>query len=482
MSTCRLLLLAAGLFAVGCSDTRIEQVSRPPVRPDNVVLVSIDSLRADHLASYGYHRETSPTLDRMAREGVLFEQVVAESSWTLPTHHSILTGLASNVHGVLSDDVRLSEDHTTLAELFKAAGYRTFGVWSGAYLHSVFGFDQGFDGWVGVGRTAKMDREEFDLAGSKDERRRVINGANVGSHKSRTSEDVTAQALDFLKDVGQRPFFLFLHYFDVHYDYIPPEKYWRRFDPDYAGDYSPEKFISDPAVHADMDERELQHILARYDGEILYVDEYVGQVVQQLELSGLAEQTLVVVTSDHGEEFFEHGYKGHFRTLFDEVLMVPLVFYQPSRLSTGTRIPAQVRHIDIAPTILDWVGLPVPGTMMGTSLASSLTGDQAREDLPAISRLHPESKPGYWISSRNSDWKLVLRHRRATGVTLTDFDLTSDPAELFPAATESAAARAALEAWREFEVAARNELNARNSAVELTDEMQSELDDLGYAE
>ena len=189
-----------------------------PQDPINVILISIDSLRADHLRSYGYRRKTSPTLDRLAGEGARFETAIAESSWTLPTHVSMLTGLAANVHGVQHDSMQLDPLRSTLAELLGEQGYRTGGIYSGPYLHPIFGFSQGFEEYEGVIGETAFDEENFELDFSKLETRAKVVRAHRKSHRSITSPSVTDKAIDFLSKSPDRRFFLFLHYFDVHYD------------------------------------------------------------------------------------------------------------------------------------------------------------------------------------------------------------------------------------------------------------------------
>ena len=474
----RLSLLLLALVGGACGGSE---------RPVNVLLISIDSLRADHLASYGYERQTSPRLDRLAAEGVLFETVVAESSWTLPTHASIFTGLTSGAHGVDRDNRRLAEETETLGSLFREAGYRTRGIYSAPYLHPTFGFGGGFaeGDWTGVGGSDPLDTLDEDA--DRRERRLSIKEAHGQSHRSVTSPEVTEQAESFLAEVGEEPFFLFLHYFDVHFDYVPPAKYWRKFDPDYRGGFQSEPFLGNPAIHPDMPAEHLRHVLARYDGEILWVDEHIGRVLDALEARGLADDTLVVVTSDHGDEFFEHGATGHRHTLYDEVLLVPLIARQPGRTASGHRVSEVVRHIDILPTVLDWAGLDAPASVMGVSLAPALRGEGDPPEVSGLSRLYKNRNEEVFSALRGRDWKL-LRRQAPDGESLSlIFDLERDPGELEPMPEPSAPelssrARRELEAIEALEALVADALERGEQEIEVPAEIEAELRALGYVE
>ena len=428
MRTVRLTLALTLVLFLGCE----ENARRPST---NVILISIDSLRADHLLSYGYFRSTSPNLDRIAREGALFENAIAESSWTLPTHVSMLTGLSSFVHGVERDETRLAENVPTLASQLRAQGYRTKGIYSGPYLHPIYGFAAGFDEYEGVfGKTALDDMSSEPESSKSAATLKATKEANRLAHRTITSAAITENALEFISRDSDDPFFLFLHYFDVHYDYIPPESLWRKFDPDYDGDLSGESFMDNPGLHASMSRRDLDHLIALYDAEILFTDQHIGNLLDALDRSGLTERTLLVVTSDHGEEFFEHGGKGHRRTLFDEVLKVPLLFRLPGRIPAGLRIERQVRHIDLMPTIQSLLGVALETPMSGTGVASWLAGEagDAGDAVPeAVSRLVHGENVYVWVSVRTAGYKYLvnLRPDRRREVL---YDLARDPQEQEP--------------------------------------------------
>jgi arylsulfatase A-like enzyme len=240
-----------------------------PARGYNVVLVSIDSLRADHLGLYGYSRATSPAIDRLGREGAVFTQCRSTTSWTLPAHMSLLTGRSLLGHGVVGDDRRLGPGVPTLAQAFHDAGYATGAVVSAPYLQSRYGFNAGFDDYDDTSISFKT---------------------NEDSYKTVTAPQLNAAAEKWLAAHADRPFFLFLHYWDVHYDYAPGAPYDRMFDPDYRGDVSGDNFYFNPRVNAHMNARDLEHVVALYDGEIRLVDDHIAKLRAALDRLALGRK------------------------------------------------------------------------------------------------------------------------------------------------------------------------------------------------
>lgn len=331
----------------------------------NVVLISIDSLRADHLHCYGYERETCPAIDRLAAEGVLFENVYSTTSWTLPAHIALMTGLHDQVHQVTTHTRSLAHDWPVLAERFRDGGYATGGFFSGPYLHPIFGFTRGFDVYKSCIRTDTV----FD--GYLDENRTVL---TKEQHKlwrrkmngilgDRPAPQVLSSALAWLEGVRisskeRKPFFLFLHFFDVHYDYVPPPEF-DVFYPDYKGTITGDNYEDNSVYHAGMAPDDLKRVRSLYDGEILWTDHHIQKLLDGLGEKGLRDNTVIIVTSDHGDEFFEHGSKGHRNTngLFAEVTRIPLVISYPPKLAQGRRLKGQYRIIDIMPTLINLAGL-----------------------------------------------------------------------------------------------------------------------------
>ncbi|MBI4228743.1 MAG: sulfatase-like hydrolase/transferase, partial [Deltaproteobacteria bacterium] len=240
------------------NNTTHKGLAKPKDKNINVILISIDTLRADHLSCYGYGRTTSPNIDRLANEGIAFSNAFSVASWTLPAHISMLTSMYSEAHGVITDENSLDENRVTLAEILKDRGYATAAFVSGVYLHSRYGFDQGFD----VYDESIIDNAE---RGGEDLVQEV------------TSPSLNDSIQSWLKINNQKKFFLFLHYFDVHFDYIPPPPYDTMFGLDYKGKIDGRNFYNNPEINSEMDPRDLKHVIALYDGEIAFTDKYIGE-------------------------------------------------------------------------------------------------------------------------------------------------------------------------------------------------------------
>jgi arylsulfatase A-like enzyme len=426
------LLLAA--LAPACGDEGPRQA--PPGAP-SVLLVSIDSLRPDHLSCYGYPFETSPTIDRLAREGVRFAQAVSTSSWTLPAHAALFTGLYDSGHGLVDNGLRLAEAQVTLAEVLRRYGWQTAGFFGGPYLHPTFGVSQGFDLYRSC-MTAVAD----DLSG---EAVRAESRAREGaSHGDVTGPRTVEEFGRWLQTADERPFLAFVHLWDVHYDFIPPPGYAERFDPDYAGDLTGVEFMQNPRVAPDMDPRDLRHLRALYDGEIRFTDDNLALILDALEAAGRLENTIVVVTADHGEEFFEHGRKGHQHSLYEELVRIPLVFHWKGRLGTsgGAAAPVvpttQARLVDVMPTLLALCGIDDVPTVNGRDLSPLLRGETLPAE-PALTELYADGRE--LRALRMDTYKALQPAERHPGM---GFDLVEDPREQHPLPPEHPLVRSGL--------------------------------------
>ncbi len=371
----------------------------------NVVLISIDSLRADHLGAYGYTRDTSPTIDRWAAEGVLYRNASSTTAWTLPAHMSLLTGRSLLGHGVISDDRSLTADVPTLAEQFQAAGYATGAIVSAPYLEARYGFPRGFDDYDD--RTIRFEDHKE-------------------SYATVTAPLLQETAAKWIESHTEGRFFLFLHSWDVHYDYDPGPPYETMFDPDYRGSFSGRNFYFDPAVNRHMARRDLEHIIALYDGEIRLVDDALGKLRQTLERLGIADRTIVVVTGDHGDEFFEHGNKGHHRSLYEEILRVPLVLYVPGVTPLRGVVETEASIVDIMPTLLELTGLPALNSVDGSSLAPLAFAQQPEHTRVTVAELYRKNSLNVQVSLRVGDTKVIEHFNRPSAQA---FDTRSDPHE-----------------------------------------------------
>jgi len=427
-------------------------------RPPNILLVSIDSLRADHVGCYGYERDTTPTMDRLAAEGVRFETALAPTSWTLPSHVTMFTGIPPHHHHVTLDNRQLAADVKTLAEVLSGEGYRTGAIVSGPYVSARYGIAQGFD-----------DYDESIIPALGETHTTVV--------APKLEAAVKGWIDAWREEPGEQPFFLFLHMWDVHYDFNPPAPYDRMFDPGYSGSFSGKRFIESGEVNPNMDPRDLEFILAQYDGEIRYTDEHLGRIIDYLDE---LDNTIVVVTADHGEEFFEHGHKGHRRSLYDEVLLVPLIIRYPARIPAGTVVEAQARLMDIGSTILSLAGVSQPRDYGIDATHEHLRPKDLTRRIRGEEGLSPNLAFGdfeyYLLTVRTRDTKLLMSPKDFFYPKL--FDLTKDPEKLHDIAAERPEATAELlEAARHFR---RGDTVRRDRPAKIDREQLERLKALGY--
>lgn len=302
-----------------------KEINKP--KSPNVVLISIDTLRADHLGSYGYNRNTSPNIDKLAEEGVLFENAFSQAPWTFPSMASMHTSLYSSQLATRSFSNRMEDKFLTIAEQMKNSFYKTFAVHTHPGLSENFGFSQGFD----------IFHLEF-FSGSEDI----------------TSPIINKPAVELISEHQGSPFFLWIHYLDPHGNYMNHEGF------NYASEYEgtlPETNLNPKALSAmdpPLDQKDLQYVKGIYDEEISYLDRYVGIIVNHLEELGLKDNTIIIFTADHGEEFMERTRVGHGQTLYQELIHVPLIIYDPYESSLkGKRIKRNVEVRSIARTIIE---------------------------------------------------------------------------------------------------------------------------------
>jgi len=463
-----------------------------PDRPLNVILISIDTLRPDRMGLFGHrpnNRSTTPFVDKLAEGGVSFTNAVSSTSWTLPAHYALLTGVPDRIHGVIHDHAPRPTTLPMLAEIFGESGYRTAGFFSGTYLNSFFGFNRGFDIYVGartmMGANTAQTAKDFRAA-------EVV-----------TSQKVSESAMNFVRENGSEPFFLFLHYFDVHNEYLPPSPYDSLYGRPYSGWVDGKGVTSDSRFNPRMARADLDRLRALYDGEIGWVDSNIGRLFNQIESfsPGLLDNTLVVITSDHGEEFFEHGEICHQNNLHEVSVRIPLIMSCPAKIGGGKKIDTPVRIYDIAPTLLDYAGLEIPDVMEGESLRPSIDNGET-ESRPALIELSQISKEtGYTqhFALRLGDYKLIVIEERewskdkpydlsgaVIGKRHALYDLSVDPGEKNDLATQKReiAARmiTTLESLLEESERKRAAFQSASAAREgaIPDDLKESLRGLGY--
>jgi arylsulfatase A-like enzyme/Flp pilus assembly protein TadD len=373
----------------------------------NVLLVTLDTTRADRIGAYDYPEAATPHLDALANEGVLFEDTITPTAFTLPSHSSILTGLYPTYHGVrLNGGSALADVHTTLAERLADSGYRC-GAFVGAFvLDGRWGLEQGFEHYD----------DDFEIAGDQS-----LNLSGV----QRPANEVVDAALSWLSREDQRPFFSWVHFYDPHTPYEPPEPYRSRFSRAKASDLNVGKNASADTQAGRLREW-LEEQNALYDGEIAFADSQIGRLLEWLDDQGLADDTVVVVVGDHGEALGSHGETEHGYYVYDYAVRVPFVIKVPEGDLRGVRVQQQVRTIDILPTVLDLVGVEGPATVHGESLLPLIADPDRKSPSYAYSESMAPSLQYGWsplYSLRTSDFKFIEAPRSEL------YDLNKDPGE-----------------------------------------------------
>ncbi len=423
-----------------------------------MLVVSIDTLRADHLAVYGYERETAPSLTRLAREGARFENAYSQSSSTVPTHASLFTGRFPFQHGAYHVGLAVAEDELTLAELFSQAGYRTFAAASSIRFRGRTGFDQGFDVFERFDELEKNDR----------------------------SAAVTTRVLDWVA-AQDGPWLGFVHYFDPHQPYAPPEPWRTRWHaglarprPEGTSDYLYFFDAPDKQVPADV----LAYLRALYDAEIRFLDVELQRLFRSLAAEPEGPGTLVVVTSDHGEEFKEHGGLSHSRRLHEELVRVPLIFWWPGRISGGTVVSRPAQTVDVLPTLLELARIPRPEGLVGRSRAAEiLSSSHPPENRLAAEPVLAQIGESRWALTAELDggrFKYVSRDDAPERL----FDLATDPGERRDLLDERPDVVAKLRALAaEIGVGAASGSRATAPGLEpVSEAVRERLRELGYVE
>lgn len=374
----------------------------------HVILISLDALRPDHLHCYGYSRTTSPYIDALARESVLFEHAISQSHWTLPAHMSLMTSLYPSTHKVYIER-ELEKSKITLPQILRKNGFLCFGFATHTRLRPEYGFARGFDSYM---------YKEYDFQA-----------------KRATADKVTSKAMNFVTENKDRDTFTFLHYFDIHTPYMPPGRYATLFDATYTGDSTGRDFrMFTKPVHDifaepyhEISERDLAHMVALYDGEVAHIDSYVGMLLTHLKAEGLYENTLIMVTSDHGEELWEHKSIGH-NTLYDEVVRVPLLVKLPGKRE-DKKVKEVVQGIDIFPTVLDVLGIPSPH-LQGSSLLPLIENTREWHSEAYSERLSGWNSNEYGIAVRTEQYKYIYTTRFNT-YDFTSFQKRDEIKELY---------------------------------------------------
>jgi arylsulfatase A-like enzyme len=415
----------------------------------NVIFIVIDMLRADRLGAYGYARQTSPNLDRLAATSIRFRAVESQSSWTKASMASLWTGKYPQRTGILRYNHAMPEEALLPAEILRDAGFRTAGVWRNGWLANNFGFGQGFELYV----------RPKGLATQK-----MVRGRPGGSRISGSDWDATEVALEFIESNKRARFFLYVHYMDVH-----------------------------QFVHADSSPIWGTELSDFYDASIHWTDRNIGLMIDALRDRNLLDKTLIVIASDHGEAFFEHGQEGHARSLYLEVQEVPLLIVPPFRLPGGVVVDPRVANVDIWPTLLDLLGqseLPeaegrslVPLILAAADPALASAESEALAKRPVYSQLDRawgkvDMPSNPLIAMAKDPYRLIVDINEPQNTSL--FDNTDDPRELENVAQDQPdlvkELRAEVDAFLDAEAA----IGLAPEEVELDEMRLHQLRALGY--
>ncbi|MHC4478907.1 MAG: sulfatase [Planctomycetota bacterium] len=442
----------------------------------NVLMIAVETLRADHVGCLGYLRNTTPTLDGLAKQGVVFSRAMATSSWTMPTIMSVFTSLYPGLHGMTDWAKQLPAGTTTLAHVLKANGYITAAFVSNPALDGDCGFDRGFDLYDDFSVRLSLRSGLFGDSG------RISTNIYDGAL---TNDLVNRLAINWLQKNHSCRFFMFVFYFDAHHDYIPPPPYDTMFDPNYDGAIDGRGIRSQPRRSTRPPPRDLQHIIALYDGEIRYTDYCISQLLDKFRECQILDRTLVIVFGDHGDEFYEHGSTSHAFTLYNEVLNIPLILSWPGTIAPDQRIDALVGQVDIMPTILDYLGIEYKALMQGVSLRPVIENRRPKvHDLVYAEVAVEETK--VFAAAIGNRYKLILDLQKP-GPQL--FDLSKDPAEqhnIYPAqpSATNVPLRRQLTAWLAHNSTLSQRFSNREHLIEgpLHQQRLRQLRALGYAQ
>ena len=362
----------------------------------NLIFLLIDALRADHLPCYGYGRNTTPAICEASREGIVFEKAISQSSWTKPAMASLFTSTYPHNHAAVEWDSVLPSDVFTLAEALKSHGYYTAAFQTNPFMKDAHNFHQGFD--------------RYSMYENLTRAEKIVD--------------------EFIREMSQKKpdkFFAYLHFMDLHLPYNPPEEYIGHFQTDYDGPLNKREFNELWPVKEGqliLSEADKQHVISLYDAEILYVDQQVKRLLDYLTESRLFENTIIVILSDHGEELWDHEGFEHGHSMYNEVLRTPLIILNPRLEATDLRIKTVVRLIDLFPTLMRMLKLPIPSSVMGLDLVEEIVHPDPDLNLVVFSEgiLYGAGK----MAVQTNSHKMIIR---LEDLSTEFYDLRVDPSE-----------------------------------------------------
>ncbi len=429
------------------------------IRP-NIIIILIDALRKDHLGCYGYFRDTSPNIDAFARDAIKFEETICTCSWTSPSIASLFTSLYVSSHGLMTHSQKSSDildlRFETLAEALKREGYVTSAFVANRWIREEFNYHQGFDVFEQVG--GDIPRPSGAL--------------------------VREKAMKWLQGKPKRPFFLYIHFMDVHGPYIPPYPYNTLFKSEKMRELTPQEYMKLRylKVEGQMD---LNFYINQYDGEIRYCDYHIGKIIQYLKSEDLFEKSIIIITSDHGEAFFEHGACDHGFTLYNEEIKVPLLMRLPESMDSEININIKPQLIDIGVTILDIIGTEFPYEVDGLSLVShgkkrmkeqvrkTIYSEEYMKGFPKVAMIEEDMKYIYHIPQE----KIVEIYNLSKDEGEEENLLTNDA--LISSNDQNQKEKDIL-TWLHLREAQRNRISEKREQAEIDPRTLEQLKSLGY--
>lgn len=479
----------------------------------NIVLIVLDTLRADHVGCYSYHRDTTPNIDRFSRESTLFSHAYAPSYWTLPSHASLFTGLYPSEHGTSHRTMYLDESHRTLAQELKDIGYSTLSISSNLFIRPEFGMTRGFD----VAENPK------DLPYYSTTDLRKIFKDNKGKNifipflkELRNSNHKGGDILNFLYSIYKRnrpsrksewcgranqlfqrlkahsarienqPFFLFMNFMECHYAYSPKEEFAKRFIPDFSKEHlaigaeHPWSRVANPPDRSIVDT-----LNSLYDAELAYADKYLGMIMKDLETKGLLNETMVIITSDHGELFGEKDLFGHPPSMHNKLLHVPLIVRFPKYFPEGKTVDRRVSIAGIYNCLQSILGVKFANdSHIPSILPGSFEGSNEEEPVFAETLGFQANLEKYGLDQADFDKEIQALHLADMKIihhegTFTVYDLKEDPMEeraLDLDADRTEELRSAFEQFRER----LNVLSSKRKPKEMDKDIKANLEALGY--
>jgi len=462
---CRLTLRAEGDGEFLMVRPRIRAATAPPVPAEmpeemleegqgdggpNIIVYLIDTLRADHLGTYGYDKPVSPNIDAFAAESFVFDNAVAQSAWTRASVASIFTGLEPHLHRVNSFKDALPKSALTLAEILSGTSYRTAAFYSNPNVAAEFGFEQGFDVFSAVG------------------------------HKShRLSQKLNEQVFPFLRNDGANQcFFLYIHSNEPHAPFAPPEQFKEVFAKDVPREMGQQSSLRKIRWEPDPSPETSEQVMSLYDAEIASTDRSFGLLMEELKTLGLYDNSVIILVADHGEEFWDHGVLGHTHTLYSELLTVPLIIKEPGA-AKGQRVPDLVQHVDLFSTVLDYAGVELPESARGRSLRRLVRASKDTDPTSVYSFLSLRDVEA--ASVTEEEWKLIVPRSEKAGTEPKLFHLSSDREELENRFGEEPIVAGYLMTLLRMHESDEGDSLAASEAM-LTDELVDNLRALGYVE